>query len=419
MEYKKIIKDNYTLHLINTDRFKSISIVLFFTKKFNKNDIKFGGILNKNLMYTSKKYNTKNKMVIKGEELYGISVSSGYTVSGSLECINYSCEFLNPEFTDSTYYEKSLDFFLELLLNPNVKNDSFDSKYYNIVKKDCIAAYESIKDNPSLCAAIEFNKIMYKGSPKEYSLTPSINDINTVNESNLYTFYKALFDGSFNVSICVLGNINDKLINIIDNKFKVLKSSNNKLSFNTDNKRDNKLIEKIDNIDFNQSRLYIGYNLINFTYHELNHVMKVYNTILGTMNDSVLFDIVREKNSLCYNVGSFYTKYNNSLVVYAGINKKNYDKAKDLIIKCVEEMSNENIVNKLFESAKKTINTFINNYYDDGVAQINHYYDSDYESIEDIEEYRNNIDEVKLEEVINLNKKIKLNTVYLLKGEKE
>ena len=69
--------------------------------------------------------------------------------------------------------------FLELLLNPNVKNDSFDSKYYNIVKKDCIAAYESIKDNPSLCAAIEFNKIMYKGSPKEYSLTPSINDINT------------------------------------------------------------------------------------------------------------------------------------------------------------------------------------------------------------------------------------------------
>ena len=61
-------------------------------------------------------------------------------------------------------------------------------------------------------------------------------------------------------------------------------------------------------------------------YHEFNHVLRVYNTILGTMNDSVLFNIVREKHSLCYSIGSYYSKFNPSLTIYAGINKDNYEK---------------------------------------------------------------------------------------------
>ena len=39
MNYKKIDKDNLTIHLINTSRFKTINVVVFFTREFNKNDI--------------------------------------------------------------------------------------------------------------------------------------------------------------------------------------------------------------------------------------------------------------------------------------------------------------------------------------------------------------------------------------------
>ena len=76
-------------------------------------------------------------------------------------------------------------------------------------------------------------------------------------------------------------------------------------------------------------------------YHELNHVLRVYNTILGTMNDSILFNIVREENSLCYTIGSYVSKYNPSLTIYAGINKDNYDKTIELVKKCVSDMSNK------------------------------------------------------------------------------
>ena len=36
MEYKKIKRDGYTLHLVNTNRFKSINIVIFLTKIFKR-----------------------------------------------------------------------------------------------------------------------------------------------------------------------------------------------------------------------------------------------------------------------------------------------------------------------------------------------------------------------------------------------
>ena len=41
MNYKKINKKNYTLHLIENDRFKTVNISLRFTKKYNVDKLVF------------------------------------------------------------------------------------------------------------------------------------------------------------------------------------------------------------------------------------------------------------------------------------------------------------------------------------------------------------------------------------------
>ena len=132
MNYKKIIKDNYTLHLVDTDRFKMMNVVVFFSKKFKKNDLKYGGLLVKNLVYSSKKYNTKNKIAIIGEELYGAGVSSSFNVVGNTSEIVFSLEFLNPKYTSADYLEKSVDFLYEVLFNPNVNDGKFNEEFFNI-----------------------------------------------------------------------------------------------------------------------------------------------------------------------------------------------------------------------------------------------------------------------------------------------
>ena len=417
MEYKKIIRNNINLHLIKTDRFKTVDVVMFLTKKFNKDDIVFGTYLSSSLVYTSKKYNTKNKMAIIGEELYGTKVSSSFLLNGNCESFIFSVDFLNPIYTESDYLDKSLDFMYEVLFNPNVDNNEFNHELFDIMTKEQITNVNSIKINPSLYASREYSKIMYKGTPSEYSTVTSLEELKKVNPKNLYDFYKKLFSGEYKISFAVLGDVDDLIVDKIFNKFKGIKSNNEELSFYIKPKYGNDVKEKVDSLPFNQSKLYLGYKMDKLTKHELNHVLRVYNTILGTMNDSILFNIVREEHSLCYSIGSYFSKYNNSLTIYAGINKTNYEKATELIRECVNLMSDKKTLERLFESAKKTINTYLNSYYDDVAGQINHYYFTEFEDIEDIEIQRERINSVTIDEIIELNNKIHLNTIYMLKGD--
>ena len=115
MNYKKIVRDNYTLHVVDTDRFKSIDLLFYFTKKFDKKNIKFYSSLVHNLTYSSKKYNSKDKIAKKGEELYGMNISSSFTNIGMLERFCVDCNFLNPIYTSEEYYKESLDFFFVYL----------------------------------------------------------------------------------------------------------------------------------------------------------------------------------------------------------------------------------------------------------------------------------------------------------------
>lgn len=418
MEEKKIIKNNITYHLIKTNRFKQISIVLFFTKEFKKEDIPFSYLLINNMMYSSLKYNSKDKISSASEDLFGLKATSAFTINGKCECICFSLDFLNPKYTEEHYLEDSVEYFSEIILNPNVKNNEFNNEYFNIIKNDTISTINAIKDDPSRYAGINYAKIMYENTPTSFSTVPTLEDVNKVNPKNLYDFYKKLFSGEYKVNICILGDVSDDIVNVINNRFGSIKSNSKKMTFTINHLYKNKIKEKIDSLEYNQSKLYIGYRILNPTYHELNHVAKVYNTILGTMNDSVLFNIVREENSLCYSIGSYVNKYNPSITIYAGINKDNYEKTIDLVKKCVDGMNSKKVIERLFDSAKKTINTFLNNYYDDSVAQINNYYLKEFETIDDIETLRENINNVTIDEVIEFNKKVKLSCIYMLKGEK-
>ena len=80
-------------------------------------------------------------------------------------------------------------------------------------------------------------------------------------------------------------------------------------------------------------------------------------------------------------------------------------------------MSNKNIIEKLYDYALKTINTYLNNYYDDVTSQINKYYIKEFEETEDIETLREKLNNVTVDEIVELNKKINIQTIYLLKGD--
>lgn len=418
MEYKKISKQNYNIHIINTKRFKTISLNIIFSNKFNKSDIPYLNLLIKNLISSTKKYKTSSSLAILGEELYGSSISSSFNVIGGIERMMISLDFLNPKYTEKAMIKESIDFLNECLFNPNIINKGFELHYYDINKNNIINSLKSIKDNSYSYAFIKFKNEMYKGNSLSYNLFNNISKLESITNKNLYDFYLKVIN-NFKIDVFLIGDITceEEYTKYID---KMLLNRTNR--FNKKMRFDNELTslnksEMKEKSEFSQSQLFIGYTFKNLTDYEKNYVLSYYNGILGAINNSLLFSEVRENNSLCYSINSFITRDPYSLVIETEIDKVNYDKVINIINKVIKEMSNKNIISPLFNTTKEYINTSLNNYYDNIGIIIDHYYKGEFEQIEDIEIRREKYSKVTVEDVIKLSKKITKNVTYFLEGE--
>ena len=418
MEYKKIIKQNYNIHIINTKRFKTVSLNVTFSNKFNKLDIPYLNLLAKNLISSTKKYKTSSELAILGEELYGSSISTSFNIIGNIERIMLSLDFLNPKYTEDNMIKESILFLKECMFNPNIKDNAFDEHYYNINKNNIVNSLKSIKDNAYSYAFIKFKNEMYKGSPLSYNLFNNIPVIESIDNKDLYSFYLKVIK-TFKIDVFLIGNIEseeeyvkylDKMFLNCGNEFNKKLIINNELE--DSNKR--KISEKR---EFSQSQLFIGYVFKDLTEYEKKYVLSYYNGILGGINNSLLFTEVRENNSLCYSIDSFITSNPYSLVVETEIDKNNVDKAINIIDKLLKQMSDKKIIEPLFNTTKEYINTSLNSFYDNIGIIIDYYYKSEFEKTDDIETRRKKYNEVTIEDVIKLNNKIKKSVTYLLEGD--
>ena len=416
MDYKKIVNKNNTIHVIDSNRFKEMHIVLYFTKEADLLNAPKGNLLCSNLTYSSKKYNTKSKIATRGEELYGAKVSANFGFNGNTQDFIFGLQMLNPKYTEDKFLDESLDFLYEIVFNPNVKNNHFNEETFNILKKDYVNSIKSIKDNPNEYATMIYDSIMYKGTIME-KYVPDVEEIESITNESLYEYYKTLFNGEYKIDIVIYGENASSIVDKVSNKFGNIKGNNKKLDFYINHKYSDKLIEKTKVTKFKQSKLYLGYRLKDLTYHERTHVIRLYNLILGSMSDSLLFNYVREKYSLCYSIGSGFNKYSPSLTIYSGINKTNYEEAKKRILEAMELMKDKNVINKYINQAKEATNIYINSFYDDIYGQINHYYFEQFDIVEDVEELRKNINNVTLDEIIALNNKIHLSVIFYMKGD--
>ena len=98
-----------------------------------------------------------------------------------------------------------------------------------------------------------------------------------------------------------------------------------------------------------QLHIAIGYPAISRR-DEYSEAMQVLNAVLGGSMSSRLFQEVREKNGLAYSVYSYLSAYEEcgSLVIYAGVNPTNGQKAYDAIGKVVSDVQKNGISEEEF-----------------------------------------------------------------------
>lgn len=420
MEYKIHDCKSYKIHTIKTDKFKNCSMEIMFRKKLEKSEITQNNVLVDMLTHSSKRYPKRRDVAIELENLYSASFRGFSTRLGNSIMLSFVLDFLNPKYCEKGYLDDVLSMPFEMLLNPNISNGKFDERSFNIIKNRIKSDIESLKENATKYAFRRSLFNMDEESPSSYYMVGYLDDLEAINTTNLVDTYERLLN-DYVCDIFVIGNLDmEEVVNTIKNKFnnRSIKKDNIKLYVSNDLRK--KHLDVCETGRYEQDSFIMIYNLDDLNERERNFVIHIYNIILGSGGlTSKLYKYLREENSLCYNVSSMIQKYDGLLMIYSGIDAKDKDLCIELVNKAMKEMSTGEFSDIELSNAIKTVISSLKMGEDTQGGIINNYLFNYLDNLPLYEERVKEFKTVTKEEVIEVAKKIKLNTIYLLKGEDE
>lgn len=414
MEYinKKI--NNYYVHIIKTTKFKKNLIKFCFRRKIEekKEELK-RDILCNLLVLGTNKYPTKRELEIKCEDLFGASISINNVKSGNYYIFSSTVSVLNDKYTMEDTLNEAISFLKEVLFNPKLENNIFCDNLVSLAKKMYLEDIKCTPDNPNHFSMIQMRKNVDKDSIYAFDPYFYIDQIEKITNEELYECYKQILNDS-EIDIMIIGDVDDNIVNSFNNL--EVNSINNDSSFYTLVNSNNDTKDVIEEGNYNQSKLAMCYEFLNLTDFEKKYVGYVFSYILGGSSDSLIFKKLREENSLCYYANSYYLFFYQILEINAGIESANYEKSVELIKEAVDEIKNGNFNEEEIKKAQITYQSAWKEILDSPSSIINMYLSHKYYNLDLIEERSKNIEKVTKQDIINVAKKLKLNTSYLLKG---
>lgn len=416
METKTYEMNGYNLHLIKTDKFREITIKIYFKRPIIKEEITIRNILFKYLTNSNKIYNTRRKISIAEANLYEPSIYNSNEQIGRVIVSSLASQILNEKYTEKGMLNKNLDFLLSFIFNPNFENEKADEKELEIVKNKLKNKLLRAKEN-KMTYAIQQMALKTNEDIIHYIISGYLEDLEKINSEDVYKYYKTILSED-EIDIYVIGDINfNEIKDMLEEKF-IVKNKNNKyqeIIYNNEYIKDN-YDTNIEDIDAVQSKLVVGYKTIGLTEYERDTVSKIYNLIIGGSMSSKLFKIVREENSLCYNIGSSFEKVMNLFYIYAGIKSDKFNQTTNLINDIFLQMINGNISEDEIENAKTAYINLLKGVNDASNNIINNDYFINLINAPDINTQIQKVAKVTKEEIIKFAEKIKIDNIYLLKG---
>ena len=417
MQYDKLFMGSYNLHLINTDKFKTITVEVNFRNKLN-DDTTIRNLLKMVLLDSNNKYKTEKSLVKATEELYDLKLISSASRIGTTSNLSFKLRFLNEKYTEEGMNNESILFLLDLIFNPYIVDNSFNNEVVNKCKEKLKKIIISIKDNKLKYA---ITKLLETTENMPYSKNGygSLEELEKIDGSILYDYYKNMLKNDL-VDIFVVGDIdNEKIKELFKESFKIDTYKKTKPSLLVEELPKTskvKTYKELDNV--NQTQLTILCSLHNLTDYERKYVIRIYNEILGGSSSSLLFTNVREKNSLCYYINSDVKPYDNILFIYSGISNENVSKALKIIKKTLSNIESGKFDDEIINSSKETITSSIMASLDNPNGIINEYYAKQLVDSELFEERINKFNEVTKQDIINVSKKVSIYSILTLeKGE--
>ncbi|MFC0014409.1 MULTISPECIES: EF-P 5-aminopentanol modification-associated protein YfmF [Allobacillus] len=414
-----IQKDDYSLHLFDTKKFKTNTIVLKFTRPLKRENITERALLPFVLQKGSEKYPTERALRQQLDELYGAKFSIYGGKKGENHIVTFILDIPNEKFIkdEETLTKEGLQFLSEVLTKPKAKNQAFDETLVEKEKDTLKSKIQSIIDEKMQYANMRLIDEMCEDEAFGIHAHGYLDDLPQLDGKSLYETYQQMITED-RLDVYVVGDFdNDQMEKDIEENLSF--SRNPQASIYRSESILPKKVETItEKQKIQQAKLHMGFRTgVQFADDNFP-ALQVFNGIFGGYPHSKLFLNVREKHSLAYYAASRFESNKGLLFVFSGIAPDKYDQAREIIEAQHQAISEGEITDKEIDQTKKAITNQLKETLDrsTGIIDLFHQQVIGGKS-EDPQAIAKAIQSVTKEDVIAVSKQIELDTVYFLTAE--
>ena len=408
--------NNYILEKSN--KFKTNFLTVRFMLDAKKEYATISALLSIYLVYVNNIHKDFSSATKYLQELYSTRFDINTTIKGDKLCFDFMTSFIASKYlNDKDYIEKVMNEFLAYIYDPLLVDGTFDQENFDIRKFDLESRIKSTYDDKGSYAYEAFAKLFGQGKPFAINMGGYLEDLKDITKEDLLEFYHLLINQVPVVSGMFDEKDYDQVLSLLQAKI----PSQDKDVYLDFYKIDSvdPYREVIESQDIVQSKFYMGFNIDNTLIFDDHASKLVFSSLFGLSSNSFLFKIVREQENLCYTIRANYDFYSNTVSVMAGIDKSNFEKTKDLVIKIKDKIIAGDFSDEEFEDAKTVL---IDMYEKQKDSQENStFYRMNRTMCDLIPDLNKDIASIKAvtrEDVLRVGKKLHLNTVYLLSGDK-
>lgn len=410
----------FRVHTIETDKYKTNTLVLKMKAPLSKETVTFRALLPYVLQSGTTTYPSAKQLRTYLDELYGATLNVDLTKKGEHHIITIRLDVANEKFLkeQTPLLNKAVQLLSEIVLQPALENGRFVEKIVEQEKRSLKQRIQSVYDDKMRYANLRLVEEMCKGEPYALHTDGQLEDVDHITPENLFDYYqKALQEDE--IDLYIIGSIpEERVLELVQSHFSFpARTTRPVINQLTEKKTITNVNEVKEEQDVKQGKLNIGYRT-NVTYEDDDYyALQVFNGIFGGFSHSKLFINVREKASLAYYAASRLESHKGLMMVMAGVEPVNYEKAVQIIRDQMEGMKKGDFTDDEMTQTKAVIRNQLLETIDTprGLVEVL-YHNVVSKRKRPIEEWLSETDRVSREEVVRVANNIELDTIYFLTG---
>lgn len=406
------------LHFIQSEKFKTNKIKVRFSAPMSEKTIA-GRVLTASMLETSNAlYPTSQAFREKLANLYGANYSTSLSRRGLVHYLDINLSFVRDQFLSrkNMLADEILDFLKASLFFPLSNGQAFDTKTFEIEKRNVLTDLEAEIENHFYHAHRELNNLFYDLPEMRIPRVATIDLVERETaETSFATFQQMLNQDQ--IDFFFIGDFNEIAVREKIQEFQ-FSEREQPLQLSYQQNYSNITREKLEQRDIHQSIVELAYHFSS-QYGDRSHLpLIVLNGLLGGFAHSKLFVNVREKESLAYTISSNFDIFSGLMRIYAGIDRANRTKTIALINRQILDLKRGHFTDEELEQTKNMLKNSILLAQDRQNTLIERAYMSSVlgKKFLSLEAWLKALENVSKADLIEAAQQLKLQAIYFMEG---